>query len=76
MTFKELAEQYLKEFPNGILVHFNSDDPDSDSNERYLDGDYMSEFSRVLDKEVEGYYFDDESLYEILEVFLNDEFRP
>lgn len=28
MTFKELAEQYLKEFPNGIWVHFNSDDPD------------------------------------------------
>ena len=71
MTFKELAEQYLKEFPNGIWVHFNSDVPDS---ERYLDGDYMSEFSYVLDKEVECYYFDDES-YEILEVFLNNEIR-
>lgn len=70
MTFKELAEQTLKEYPDGIWVHFNSDVPDSDSNERYLDGDYMSEFSHVLDKEVEGYYFDDESTYEILEVFL------
>lgn len=69
MTFKELAEQFLKEFPNGIWVHFNSDDPTSDSSERYLDGDYMAEFSHVLDKEVEGYYFDDES-YEILEVYL------
>ena len=79
MTFKELAEQYLKEFPRGIWVHFNDD---SDSNERYLDGDYMSEFSLVLDKEVEGYYFD-ECDYEILEVFLSDqdgaytdEFKP
>ena len=69
MTFKELAEQSLKEFPNGIWVHLNSDDPTSDINERYLDGDYMSEFSHVLDAEVEGYYFDDES-YEILEVYL------
>ena len=70
MTFKELAEQYLKEFPNGIWVHFNGDNPNSDSNERYLDGDYMSEFSRVLDTEVEGYYLDEYD-YEILEVFLN-----
>lgn len=69
MTFKELAEQTSKEYPEGIWVHFNSDDPTSDSNERYLDGDYMTEFSHVLDKEVEGYYFDDES-YEILEVYL------
>ena len=70
MTFKELAEQTLKEYPEGIWVHFNSDDPNSDSNERYLDGNYMTEFSRVLDEEAEGYYFDDESNYEILEVFL------
>ena len=69
MTFKELAEQSLKEFPNGILVHFNSDDP-ADSNERYLDRNYMTDFFHVLDKEVEGYYFDDESNYELLEVFL------
>lgn len=69
MTFKELAEQTLKEYTEGIWVHLNSDDPDSDSSERYLDGDYMAEFSHVLDKEVEGYYFDDES-YEILEVYL------
>ena len=70
MTFKELALKMLKEFPDGIWVHFNSDDHESDSNERYLDGNYMAEFSHVLDKEVEGYYFDDESNYEILEVFL------
>lgn len=70
MTFKELAELYLKEFPRGIWVHFN-DDYDGECCEHYLNGDYMSEFSRVLDKEVEGYYFDDES-YEILEVFLSD----
>ena len=69
MTFKELAEQTLKEYPNGIWVHFNSDVPESDSTERYLDGNYAVEFSHVLDKEVGGYYFDDES-YEILEVFL------
>ena len=70
MTFKELAEQYLKEFPDGIWVHFNNDDPESDNNERYLDGNYMVEFSCVLDAEVKGYYLDDESNYELLEVFL------
>ena len=70
MTFKELTEQTLKEYPEGIWVHFNSDNPDSDSSEHYLDGDYMSEFSQLLDNEVEGYYFD-ECGYEILEVFLN-----
>ena len=68
MTFKELAEQYLKEFPRGIWVHFN-DDYDGECCELYLDEDYMSEFSHVLDKEVEGYYLD-ECDYEILEVFL------
>ena len=70
MTFKELAEKYLKEFPNGIWVHFN-DGSDGEYRELYLDKDYLTEFSHVLDKEVEGYYFDDES-YEILEVFLSD----
>lgn len=70
MTFKELAEQYLKEFPRGIWVHFN-DDSDDECRELYLDKDYLTEFSHVLDKEVEGYYFDDESNYKILEVFLN-----
>lgn len=73
MTFKELAEKTLKEYPEGIWVHFSSEVPESGSTERYLDGDYILEFSHVLDKEVEGYYFDDESNYEILEVFLNNE---
>ena len=73
MTFKELAEKTLKEYPEGIWVHFNNDNPDSDSTERYLDRDYMSEFSQLLDTEVEGYHLDDEFLYEILEVFLNNE---
>lgn len=73
MTFKELAEQYLKEFPNEIWVHFNSDNPDTSrlDSEKYLDKDYLTEFSHVLDKEVEGYYLD-ECDYEILEVFLSD----
>lgn len=71
MTFKELAEQTLREYPEGILVRFNSDDPNSDSTERYLDGNYKAEFSHVLDAEVNGYYLDDESNYEILEVFFN-----
>ena len=71
MTFKELAEQTLREYPEGIWVHFNSDVPASDSSERYLDRNYMAEFSRVLDTIVEGYYVDDEANYELLEVFLN-----
>ena len=71
MTFKELAELYLKEFPQGIWVHFN-DDSDGECSELYLDEDYMTEFAHVLDTEVEGYYLDDE-FYEILEVFLKTE---
>ena len=71
MTFKELAEQFLKEFPDGIWVHLNDGDPDEDrlDSEQYLDEYYMTEFAHVLGKEVEGYYLDDE-FYEILEVFL------
>lgn len=71
MTFKELAEQYLKEYPDGIWVHFNDDNPDTSrlDSERYLDEYYLSEFSHVLDREVKDYYLD-ECDYEILEVFL------
>ena len=68
MTFKELAELKLKEFPEGIWVHFNDGDPEAD-NERYLDEYYMSEFSDVLNKKVKD-YFVDECDYEVLEVFL------
>lgn len=71
MTFKELAEQTLREYPEGIWVRLNSDVPESDNTERYLDRNYMAEFSRVLDTIVEGYYLDDETNYELLEVFLN-----
>lgn len=73
MTFKELAEQCLKDNPEGIWVHFNDDTDDASRSysERYLDEYYLTEFKDVLDKEVGGYYID-ECDYEILEVFLND----
>ena len=69
MTFKELAEQCLKENPEGIWVHFNDDIDDVTYSERYLDEDYLTEFKDVLDKEVTGYFID-ECDYEVLEVFL------
>lgn len=72
MTFKELAEQFLKDNPEGIWVHFNDDNDDIDErsySERYLDEYYLTEFNDVLDREVNGYYID-ECDYEILEVFL------
>ena len=71
MTFKELAELYLKEFPEGIWVHFN-DDSDGERSELYLDEDYITVFAHVLDTEVEGYYLD-EYAYDVLEVFLKTE---
>ena len=71
MTFEELAEQYLKEFPEGIWVHFN-DDSDGERSELYLDEDYITVFAHVLDTEVEGYYLD-EYAYDVLEVFLKTE---
>lgn len=67
MTFKELAEHYLKDIPEGIWVHFNGYYIERD--EQYLDEDYMTEFAYFLDKEVEDYYLDD-CCYEVLEVWL------
>ena len=69
MTFKELAEQFLKDNPKGIYVHFNDDIDERSYSERYLDEDYLTEFKDVLDKEVSGYFID-ECDYEVLEVFL------
>lgn len=71
MTFKELAEQCLKDYPEGIWVHFNDGIDDLFYSERYLDEDFLMDFKDVLDKEVGGYYID-ECDYDILEVFLND----
>ena len=68
MTFKELAEQFLKDNPEGIWVHFNDDIDERYYSDRYLDEDYLTEFNDVLDKEVNGYYID-ECDYEILEIF-------
>lgn len=67
MTFKELAEDFLRDNPEGIWVHFNGyyiERP-----EEYLDEYYLTEFAGYLDKEVEGYFIDDCD-YEVLEVFL------
>lgn len=68
MTFKELAEQFLKNNPEGIWVHFNDDTDEQSYSERYLDEYYMTDFKDVLDKEVGGYFIDDCD-YEILEIF-------
>lgn len=65
MTFKELAEKTLKEYPEGIWVHFNSYYGD----EIYLDEYYLKEFEYYLNKEVKNYYID-ECDYECLEVTL------
>lgn len=65
MTFKELAEQYLKDNPDGIWVHFNN----GYHSELYLDEYYMTEFAYFLNSEVKDYYIDDCD-YDILEVFL------
>jgi len=70
MTFKELAEQILKDNPEGIWVHFNDDMDERSYSERYLDECYLTDFNDVLDKEVNGYFIDDECRYEVLEVFL------
>lgn len=69
MTFKELAEHYLKEIPEGIWVHFNDCEKEDERNEQYLDEDYITEFSSVLNKEVKDYYIDEYG-YAVLEVFL------
>ena len=65
MTFKELAELKLKDFPEGIWVHFNSYYGD----ELYLDEYYLKEFEYYLNREVKNYYID-ECGYDVLEVTL------
>lgn len=66
MTFKELAEQTLKEYPEGIWVHFQEC-----GSEIYLDEYYLKEFENYLDREVLSHYIDDFA-YEVLEVTLKD----
>ena len=66
MTFKELAEQTLKEYPDGIWVHFQEC-----GSEIYLDDYYLKEFEKILDREVLSHYID-ECDYEVLEVTLKD----
>ena len=66
MTFKELAEQTLKEYPEGIWVHFQEC-----GSEIYLDEYYLKEFEKILDREVLSHYIDDFA-YEVLEVTLKD----
>lgn len=68
MTFKELAEQFLKDNPEGIWVYLNTDIDDRSYSERYLDECFLTEFNDVLDREVTGFFID-ECDYEILEVF-------
>lgn len=64
MTFKELAEDFLKDNPEGIWVHFVDcwEYPDE-----YLDEYYMTEFAGCLDKEVEDFFIND---CDVMEVFL------
>lgn len=52
MIFKELAEKTLKEYPEGIWVHFNSYYGD----EIYLDEYYLKEFEYYLNREVKKLY--------------------
>lgn len=66
MTFKELAEQTLKGYPEGIWVHFQEC-----GSEIYLDEYYLKEFENYLDREVLSHYIDDFA-YEVLEVTLKD----
>ena len=52
MTFKELAELKLKDFPEGIWVHFkNNIDDYRYYNEKYLDDTYLEDLD--LDKDFE-----------------------
>lgn len=75
MTFKELALQMLKRFPDGIWVHF-PDMPDRFRirNEIYLDEQSLDEFESRLKKEVADYYVDDFG-YDVLEVTLKEDLK-
>ena len=46
MTFKELAEQFLKDNPEGIWVHFN-DDPEENKTVYYVSLHLMGEAGEV-----------------------------
>ena len=61
MTFKDLALKILKEYPDGIWVHFNDDNPDKSrmDSEIYLDADSLDDFEGLLKREVKDYYVDD-----------------
>ena len=69
MNFKELALKILKEYPDGIWVHFNDDNPDKSrmDSEIYLDADSLDDFEGRLKQEVADYYVDDFGYY-VLEV--------
>lgn len=69
MKFKEFCEFKLKEYPDGIWIHFVSG---FHNDERYLDEYYLTEFKGILDKEVTDWFLD-ECDYDILEVFLNED---
>lgn len=78
MTFKELAEQTLKEYPEGIWVHFQImynrriiRNRCIIRNEIYLDAESLDDFEGLLKKEVVDYYVDDFA-YDVLEVTLKD----
>ena len=60
MTFKELALKMLKEFPDGIWVHFhNMPDGCRMDYETYLDADSLDDFEGRLKREIADYYIDD-----------------
>ena len=74
MTFKDLALKILKEYPDGIWVHFNDDNPDKSrmDSEIYLDADSLDDFEGRLTQEVADYYLDDFG-YDVLEVTLKED---
>lgn len=72
MIFKELAELKLKDFPEGIWVHFHNNINDYHYyDEKYLDNTFLEDldFKDLLNKEVKNYYID-ECGYDLLEVEL------
>lgn len=64
MTVKELFVQILKDYPEGLWVHFIDG-----HGERYLDEEYEVDFSDVLSREVLKWFLD-ECDYDILEIKL------
>ena len=67
MTFKELALKMLKEFPDGIWVHFhNMPDGFIMDCETYLDADSLDDFEGRLKQEVTDYYVDDFAYEELV----------